>query len=150
MIQGILWTGIATRLTWRVAHPADIEEWELDDIIQKIEAEEGEASVTTGTEKGRVERREEVKEAIEPRVLSSLRKRLIRVSEELADIARLLPEEAEEALAPVPEVKEEVAVEESPTVLFFKNQLRGFHGVLAGLEACDQDICHGGKTSSRG
>jgi len=139
-------TGIATRLTGRVAHPEDIEEWELDDVIKKIEAEEGEASVTTGAEKGRVERREEVKEAIEPRVLSSLRKRLIRVSEELADIARLLPEEAEEALAPVPEVKEEVAVEESPTVLFFKNQLRGFHGVLAGLEACDQDICHGGKT----
>ena len=52
------------------------------------------------------------------------------------------------SLAPVPEVAEEakVVVEENPTVLFYKNQLRGFHSVLAGLEACDQDVCHGGKT----
>jgi hypothetical protein len=78
-----------------------------------------------------------------------LRKRLIRVSEELADIAKLLPEEAKVALARVPDVEErevKVTVEESLTVLSFKNQLRGFHSVIAGLEACNQDICHGGKT----
>ena len=143
-------TGIATRLTGRVQHPEAVEEWELDDVIRKIEAEEGEVPLTGVAEKLGVERREEVKEAIEPRLLSFLRKRLIRMSEELADIASLLPEEAEAALAPIPEVEEreevKVAVEESPTVLFFKNQMRGFHSVLAGLEACDQDICHGGRT----
>jgi hypothetical protein len=142
-------TGIATKLTRRVAHPEAVEEWELGDVINIIEAEEREARVSRVAEEGRVERREEVKEAIEPRLLSHLRKSLMRVSEELADIARLLPEEAEVALAPVPEVEEravEMAVEESPTVLFFKNQLRGFHSVLGGLEACNQDICLGGRT----
>lgn len=143
-------TGIATRLTGRVAHPEAVEEWELDEVIRKIEAKEGEVHVKEVPEKLGVERREEVKEAIQPRLLSFLRKRLIRMSEELADMARLLPEEAEAALAPITEVKKreevKVMVEESPTVLFFKNQVRGFHSVLAGLEACDQDICHGGKT----
>lgn len=142
-------TGIPARLTGRVAHPEAVEEWELGDVIKKIEAKEGEVPVSAAAEKAGVERREEVKEAIEPRLLSFLRKRLIRVSEELADIARLLPEEAEVALAPVPEVEEgevKVAGEENPAFLFFKNQLRGFHSALAGLEACNQDICHGGKT----
>lgn len=142
-------TGIVTRLTERVAHPEAVEEWELDDVVKKIEAEEGEVPVAAVAGKAGMERREELKEAMEPRLLSFLRKRLIRVSKELADIAMLLPEEAEAALAPIPEVEErevKVAVEESPTVLFFKNQLRGFHSVLAGLEACNQDICRGGKT----
>jgi len=31
-------------------------------------------------------------------------------------------------------------------VLYFANQLRGYSGVLAALEACDQDICHDGCT----
>jgi len=142
-------TGIATTLMGRVAHPEAIEEWELDDVIKKIEAQEEESAVTAVPGKAVGERREEVKETVETRLLSFLRKRLIRVSEELADIARLLPEEAEEALAPVPKVEEgevEVALEESPTVLLFKNRLRGFHSVLAGLEACNQDICRDGKT----
>jgi len=30
--------------------------------------------------------------------------------------------------------------------LYFANQLRGYSGVLAALEACDQDICHDGCT----
>ena len=142
-------TGIATSLTGRVAHPEAIEEWELDDVIEKIEAEEGKVPVTAVAGKAGMERREELKGAMEPRLLSFWRKRVMRMSEELADIARLLPEEAEAALAPIPEVEErevKVAVEESPTVLYFKNQLRGFHSVLAGLEACNQDMCRGGKT----
>jgi len=142
--------GIATTLTGRVAHPEVVEDWELDDVVKKIEAEEKEVAATATAGKAVVERGEEVKEAMEPTLLSFLKKRIIRVSEELADIARLLPEEVEEALAPVLKVEEreeaKVAVEESPTVLLFKNQLRGFHSVLAGLEACNQDICRGGKT----
>ncbi|MBI2909115.1 MAG: tetrahydromethanopterin S-methyltransferase subunit A [Chloroflexi bacterium] len=133
-------TGIATRLAGRVAHPEAVEAWELDDIVKRIEAEQREAPVTERAEKP----------AVDPGLLSSLRKRLMRVSEELADIARLLPEEAKAGVAPITEVEEgeevKAAVEESPTVLFFMNQLRGFHSVLAGLEACNRDICHGGKT----
>lgn len=143
-------TGIPARLTGRVAHPEAVEEWELGDVIKKIEAEEeGEVPVSAIADKARGKRRDEVKEAIEPGLLTFLRKRLIKVSEELADIAKLLPEEAEVALARVSDMEErevKVAVEESPTILFFKNQLRGFHSVIAGLEACNQDICHGGKT----
>jgi tetrahydromethanopterin S-methyltransferase subunit A len=142
-------TGIATRLTGRVAHPEAVEEWEIDDVIKKIEAEGEEMPVTAVGGKAGVERGEEVKKAMDTSLLSFLRKRLIRVSEELADIARLLPEEAEGALAPIPKVEEgeaKVAVEESPAVVSFKNQMRGFHSVLAGLEACNQDICSEGKT----
>lgn len=142
-------TGIATRLTGRVAHPEAVEEWELDEVIKKIEAEGEEMPVTAVGGKAGVERREEAKEAVETSLLSFLRKRLIRVSEELADIARLLPEEAQEALAPILEEEEgeaKVGVEESPTVVSFKKQMRGFHSVLAGLEACNQDICSEGKT----
>jgi tetrahydromethanopterin S-methyltransferase subunit A len=133
-------TGIATKLRGRVEHPEATEKWELDEVIKKIEAEEGEPPVTAVAGKAVGEKKEEVKGVVDTSLLSSLRKRLIRVSEELADIARLLPEEAEGALAPVPKV------EESPTVVLFKNQLRGFHSVLAGLEACNQDICREGKT----
>ncbi len=142
-------SAISCSLAWKVKHPEEVEGWELDEVIKKIEAEEGEVAATAVAGKAGVERREEVKETVETRPLSFLRKRLIRLSEELADIARLLPEEAEGALAPVPKVEEgevKVAVEESPTTLLFKNRLRGFHSVLAGLEACKQDICRGGKT----
>ncbi|MBU2535020.1 MAG: tetrahydromethanopterin S-methyltransferase subunit A, partial [Chloroflexi bacterium] len=103
-------TGIATRLTGRVAHPEAVEGWELDDVVKKIEAEEGDMPVKEVADKARVGKRVEGKEAIEPGLLSLLKKRLIKVSEELADIAKLLPEEAEAALAPVPEVEEEVKV----------------------------------------
>ena len=141
-------TGITSRVMGRVAHPEEVEEWELGDVVKKIEADEREAPVTEVAQKIKMGKREEAKETIGPGHLFSLRQRLIRVSEELADIARLLPEEAEAALAPISEVEEEikVAAEESPTIVFFKNQLRGFHSVLAGLEACNQDICHEGKT----
>lgn len=138
-------TGIANKLTGSVEHPEAVEEWELDEVIQKIEAEEKEVAVAAATGKAVVEKGE----AVETRLLSFLRKRLIRVSEELADIAKLLPEAAEEVLAPASKVeKVEVrpAVEEGPIVVSFKNHLRGFHSVLAGLEACSEDICREGKT----
>jgi tetrahydromethanopterin S-methyltransferase subunit A len=141
-------TGIATKLTGRVKRPEAIEEWELDEVIKKIETEEVEVAVTEGTGNAMVEKGE----AVETKLLSFLRKRLIRVSEELADIARLLPEAAEEAMVPAPEVEKvevKAAVEESPVGLFFKNHLRGFHSVLAGLEACNEDICHNGLTLPR-
>jgi hypothetical protein len=140
-------TGIAAKLTGRVKRPEAIEEWELDEVIKKIETEEGVPAVTAEPRKA-VEAR---KEAVDTNLLSFLRKRLIRVSEELADIARLLPEETQEALAPTKAEKGEVkaVVAESPVGLFFKNHLRGFHSVLAGLEACNKDICHNGLTLPR-
>ncbi len=141
-------TGIATKLTGSVKHPETVEDWELDEIIQKIEAEEGEGAVTAEVGKAVVEK-EEVKEAAETNLFSFLKKRLIRVSEELADIAKLLPEEAEETLAPAPAVKEievKAAAEKSPAVVPFENHLRIFHSALAGLEACNEDICREGQT----
>ena len=140
--------GISVRLSGRVQHPEEVEEWELDDVLKGIEAAERAAI------KPEKEVREEMKGLTEPTV-SFLRRQLLRISEELADLAQLFGKGAEIALPPSPEEKKEapaivkekpVPVEESPAVLYFKNQLRGFHGVLAGLEACDQDICHGGKT----
>jgi tetrahydromethanopterin S-methyltransferase subunit A len=140
--------GISVRLSGRVQHPEEVEEWELDDVLKEIEAAE------RAVIKPEKEVREEMKGLTEP-TISFLRRQLLRISEELADLAQLLGKGAEIALPPSPEEKKEapaivkekpVPVEEGPVVLYFKNQLRGFHSVLAGLEACDQDICHGGKT----
>lgn len=140
--------GISVRLSGRVQHPEEVEEWELDDVLKGVEAAERAAI------KPEKEVREEMKGLTEP-TISFFRRQLLRISEELADLAQLLGKEAEIALPPSPEEKKEapaivkekpVPVKESPAVLYFKNQLRSFHSVLAGLEACDQDICHGGKT----
>lgn len=141
--------GISARLTGTVQHPEEVEEWELDDVLRQIEAAEREA-VPAMPERGV---KEQMKELPEPTIFSFLRRQLLRISEELADLAQLLGKE-EIALRPSPEkaetrpvaLVEEKPAEESPAVLYFKNQLRGFPAVLAGLEACDQDICHGGKS----
>lgn len=158
--------GVSARLTGKVEHPEQIEEWELDDVLKKIEAEEPEPGVERVTVE--VEKGEEVKGLGEVRIRSFLRKRLLGISEELADLAELLGEEVEAPLAPSLRVEEKgatvpvepqpavvakeeavekpVPLEEDPTLVYFKNQLRGFHRVLTGLEACDADICHGGRS----
>jgi len=156
--------GIPTTLTGKVEHPEEIEEWELDDVLRKIEAGEAEPSVQPVTIKQ--EKKEQVKELGEVRIRSFLSKQLQRISEELRDLAELLGEETEVPSAPPLPVEERevaaesepstvvkekpvekpVALEEAPTLVYFKSQLRGFHNVLAGLEACDRDICHGGRS----
>ncbi len=84
----------------------------------------------------------------------SLTKRLLKVTEELAEIARLCievlerPEEAlrekrveEEKPKPPLPVREGPLTEEE---LYFANQLRGYRGGWAAFKARDRDICHDG------
>lgn len=133
-------TGFSCRLTWRVKHPEEIESWEIDgEFLKKIEEplEKKVGEPMKGNEK-----------------ILSLTKRLLKVTEELAGIARLCIEELErpeEALRekrleevkpqpPIP-IREEPLTEEE---LYFVNQLRGYRGVLAAFKALDRDICHDG------
>ena len=156
--------GISATLTGKVEHPEQIEEWELDDVLRTIEAGEAEPGVQPVTVKQ--EEKEQVKDVGEARIRSFLTKQLQRISEELADLAELLGEQIEAPLAPPLPVRERevafepqpgtvvkekpvekpVAVEEAPALVYFNSQLRGFHNVLAGLEACNRDICHGGRS----
>ena len=133
-------TGLSCRLTWRVEHPEEIESWEIDEgFLKKIEEPLGK----TGGEPMKGDKR-----------ILSLTKRLLKVTEELAEIARLSievlerPEEAlrekrveEEKPKPPLPVREEPLTEEE---LYFANQLRGYRGVLAAFKALDRDICHDG------
>ncbi|MDO9209435.1 MAG: tetrahydromethanopterin S-methyltransferase subunit A [Deltaproteobacteria bacterium] len=133
-------TGLSCRLTWRVEHPEEIESWEIDEgFLKKIEEPLGK----TGGEPMKGDKR-----------ILSLTKRLLKVTEELAEIARLCievlerPEEAlrekrveEEKPKPPLPVREGPLTEEE---LYFANQLRGYRGVLAAFKALDRDICHDG------
>ena len=132
-------TGISCRLTWRVKHPEEIESWEIDgEFLKKIEEplEKKVGEPMKGNER-----------------ILSLTKRLLKVTEELAGIARLCieelerPEEAlrekrlEEVKPPPMLVREEPLTGEE---LYLANQLRGYRGVLAAFKALDRDICHDG------
>jgi len=133
-------TGLSCRLTWRVKHPEEIESWEIDEgFLKKIEE-------PLGKKGGEPMKGDE-------RILS-LTKRLLKVTEELAEIARLCieglerPEETlrekrleEEKPQPTIPIREEPLTEEE---LYFANQLRGYRGVLAAFRALDRDICHDG------
>ena len=133
-------TGLSCRLTWKVKHPEEIESWEIDgEFLKKIKEplEKKVGEPMKGNER-----------------IVSLTKRLLKVTEELAGIARLCIEELErpeEALReksleevkpqlPIP-MREEPLTEEE---LYFVNQLRGYRGVLAAFKALDRDICHDG------
>jgi len=133
-------TGLSCRLTWKVKHPEEIESWEIDgEFLKKIKEplEKKVGEPMKGNER-----------------IVSLTKRLLKVTEELAGIARLCIEELErpeEALReksleevkpqlPIP-IREEPLTEEE---LYFVNQLRGYRGVLAVFKALDRDICHDG------
>ena len=136
--------GLSSRLTWRVKHPEQVESWEIDEeFIKKIEE----------PIKGPLEKKGGEPMKGDERILS-LTKRLLKVTEELAGIARLCieglekPEETlrekrveEERPKPTVTVKEEPLTEEE---LYFTNQLRGYRGVLAAFKALDRDICHDG------
>ncbi|MFQ5988121.1 MAG: hypothetical protein ACE5H6_04645, partial [Dehalococcoidia bacterium] len=158
--------GLSATLTGKVPHPEQIEEWELEDLLKEIgagEAETGVEEIAVTPERGGKEQARGMDEA---RIRSFLRKQLLRISEELADLAGLLGEEVETPLTPSPKalerevvakpqpatlvekepLKKPAAVEESPALIYFKGQLRGFRNALAGLEACDHDICHGGRS----
>ena len=133
---------ISYRLSWRVKHPEAIEEWELEDLVKGIEEEEKVKAVPGENE---------AVEVSEPKIVA-IGRRLSRIAEELSQIAEILLEEAPmvEEVKPVPLVEEALVVvapvvaELTEEELYFHNQLRAYPGILAGLAACDKDICHVG------
>ena len=87
----------------------------------------------------------------EPKIVA-IGRHLSRIAEELSQIAEILLEKAPmvEEVKPVPLVEEApvvvapVASELTEEELYFHNQLRAYPGILAGLAACDKDVCHDG------
>ena len=142
------------KLSMRVKHPEEIEDWEIDEILKDIEEPEKPA------EKLREIGGEDMKGG---RRVLTITKRLLKITEELSEIARLCieeiegpeippeverkkeevvkPEKLRPGVKPVAVAKEEPETEEG---LYFTNQLRGYSGVLAAFEALDRDICHNG------
>ncbi len=142
-------------LTWKVKHPEEIEDWEIDEILKGIEEPEEPPAEQLKRVGG-----EHMKEE---RGALTITKRLLKVTEELSQIARLCIEEIEkleiasegevekeEAVIPKkigPAIKPAALVKDEPETeeeLYFDNQLRGFKGVLAAFQAMDRDICHNG------
>ena len=146
---------ISCRLGWRVKHPEAIEEWELEDLAKGIDEEQKAVAVP--------QEKEVTMKVSEPKV-AAIASHLSRIAEELSQIAKILLGEVEaKPIAPVKEapVVEEakpvcVVREEAPAVvapavaelteveLYFHNRLRAYPGIMAGLSACDKDICHDG------
>lgn len=145
-------SAISSSLTWKVKHPEEVEDWEIDEILKDIEKPEEQVERIKKIEGEHMKGRKGV---------LAITKRLLKITEELSEIARLCIEELEGLEAP-PEVEvkkeealipEKLAVKPAPFVkevpeteeeLYFANQLRGFNGVLAAFEALDRDICHNG------
>lgn len=165
--------GISCTLTGRVKHPEEIEEWEIDEVLKEIEAAEVPVEPPTAVKEEPAARLEEVqleekreRVVIDEQKLIAVGKNLAKIAEGLDEIARILMGEAAERVAELPreevvkaparlavEIKGPPVVEEVPqteaqemAALYFANGLKGYSGVLAALEACDQDICHDGCT----
>ncbi len=147
-------SAISCSLTWKVKHPEGVEDWEINEILKDIEKPEEPA------EKLKKRGGEHMKEV---RGVLSITKRLLKITEELSEIARLcieeiegleapsveklkkeegvIPEKTRPPVKPVAVAKEEPETEEE---LYFVNQLRGYSGVLAAFDALNRDICHNG------
>lgn len=147
-------SAISCSLTWKVKHPEEIEDWEIDEVVKNIEEPEVPA-----------ERLEKIGGDMKGgKGALTITKRLLKITEELSEIARLCIEELESLEAPpeveakkekavisekAPSVKPAAVVKEEPETeeeLYFTNQLRGYSGVLAAFEALDRGICHNGCT----
>lgn len=165
--------GISCTLTGKVKHPEEIEEWEIDDLLKQIEGEEVAVKPPPAVKGERTARLEEAQlekkrepGVIDQQKLVAVGKSLAKIAEGLNEIARILMGEATERVAELPreerlkvevrpgaEIKVLPSVEEVPqteaqemAAWYFANQLRGYSGVLAVFEACNQDICHNGCT----
>lgn len=165
--------GIPCTLTGKVKHPEEIEEWEIDDLLKEMEREEAPVKPPAAVRVEPKARLEEVQlekkrepSVIDQQKLVAVGESLAKIAEGLNEIAKILMGEAAERVAELPreervkvEVRPGVEVKASPVVeevpqtkaqemaaLYFANQFRGYSGVLAVLEACDQDICHDGCT----
>lgn len=166
-------TGIFSTLTGKVKHPEEIEKWEIDELLKEIEGEAVPVKPPAAVKDERTARLEEAQlekkrepGVIDQQKLVAVGKSLAKIAEGLDEIAKILMGEAAERVAELPreervkvevrpgaEVKALPSVEEVPqteaqemAALYFANELRGYSGVLAVLEACDQDICHDGCT----
>ena len=153
---------LSCKLTGMVKHPEEIEEWELDEVVKGIE--EGKVIQERPQPKTEPMKVSEKKEEVvsQSTILTFIGKRLLRIAEELADIAELCGAELERPLKvpkekveerPIevearPAVTEKVAalIEEDPFVLYVSNQLRAYHGMFAAFEACVEDMCNNGCT----
>ena len=165
--------GISCTLAGKVKHPEEIEEWEIDELLKEIEGAEAPVKPPTEVKDEPIARLEEVQlekkrepSMIDQQKLVAVGESLAKIAEGLNEIAKILMGEAAERVAELPreervkvEVRPRVEVKAPPVVekvpqteaqemaaLFFANQFRGYSGVLAALEACDQDICHDGCT----
>jgi len=147
-------SAISCSLTWKVKHPEGVEDWEINEILKDIEKPEEPAEELKKRGGEHME---------EGRGVLTITKRLLKITEELSEIARLcieeiegleapsvkklkkeegvIPEKTRPPVKPVAVAKEEPETEEG---LYFVNQLRGYSGVLAAFEALDRDICHNG------
>lgn len=151
---------LSCRLTGMVKHPEETEEWELDEVVKRIE--EGKALEERPQPKTKpVKVSEKKKEGVsESTVLAFIGKRLLRIAEELADIAELCGAEKEKPIGQAkveertieaearPAVTEEVKapIEEDPFALLVSNKLRAYNGMFAAFEACIDDMCNNGCT----
>lgn len=155
--------GISCTLTGRVKHPEEIEEWEIDEVLKEIEAAAAavEPMVAKKEKPAAIQEEVQVEEkrgrvVIDEKKLIAVGENLAKIAEGLHEIAKILMGEAatriakppREEVVMAPPVAEKVPQSEAQQMAarYFTNQLRGYRGVLAVLEACDQDICHDGCT----
>jgi tetrahydromethanopterin S-methyltransferase subunit A len=119
------------KLTMRIDHPEEIEEWELDEVVEKIKS-------------GKIvgEKREKVvmREKFTPEKYAKIGKHLAKISEELSEVAKILMGEEAAVEAPPPR-EEALSEQEELEITFFENQLRGYNGVFAAFGALKNDIC---------
>lgn len=137
------------RLTMRVKHPEEIEEWELDEVIKKLESEEKVEEEVV--EKPRMKK--ETTRGISEEIVA-IGKRLARISEELSEIAKILAGEEliegrEEAVLEVAEPRippreEVLSEEEKVAIMHFENQLRAYNGIFAAFNTLKNDMCGSG------
>lgn len=146
---------MSCKLSWRVKQPETIEEWELEDLVKEVDEQK---AVALPQEK------KEVSMKVSKPKVAAIAGHLSRIAEELSQIAKIFAEGVDEKpIAPIKEapvveeakpvcvVREEAPVVVAPAVaeltedeLYFHNQLRTYPGILAGLSACDKDVCHDG------
>lgn len=139
---------ILCTLTWRVEHPEEIESWEIDEaFLKKIEAPQDTQQL--------------IMEGEEPMDKQSkglgLSRRLLRITQELAEIAQECIEDiqvrrgaqaqpAAKLGEPVPKEAElemsQVELPLSAEQHNITNQLRAYPPVLAALETLNSDVCH--------
>ncbi len=127
---------ISCRLTGIVKHPEEIEEWELDEIVEKIKA-----SV-------KVEEKKVVEKAMmKDEKYVKIGKHIAKISEELSEIARIFMGEEAIVEAPGAEAappKETVSKEEEMEIVYFENHVRGYNAIFAAFNALKGDMCGAG------